>query len=212
METEKRKKVAFSFVFPVERCLFSPRIFLRRFSRSHAEEYLELVEKNRFWLLPWMPESSKPPLLADIQRSIEFEHQESKRSQRLDMGIFRRSDGAILGRISLHSVHWGVSFSAGLGYWIDLENSGMGLMTEAVSTILAACFEDANFHRVWAGVQPLNQASRKVLEKLGFVREGLHRKELFINGKWQDQYCFSLLDEEYRQLVGTWRKKGWLEL
>ncbi len=185
-------------------------MFLRRLDRSQAEAYRRLLERNRLWLQPWMPEVPYPLTLADLQKIIECEHQELKRAQRVDLGIFRSLDEALIGRVALHSIQWGVSFSAGLGYWIDADLAGAGLMTEAVARLVAVAFEEMRLHRLWAGVQPPNRPSQRVLEKLGFVREGLHRQELFINGRWQDQYFYTFLEAEFRARRAQWVVKGWV--
>lgn len=198
-------------MFPIERCLHAPRVYLRRLSKAHAAPFRDLLEKNRLWILPWMPEPPASLTLAEATRIIECEHQEAKRSQRLDLGIFRREGEDLIGRISLHAVQWGVSFSAGLGYWIDLDQAGRGFMTEAVATLVAGCFEELDFHRLWAGVQPANLPSQKVLGKLGFLREGTHRQELYINGRWRDQYYFTLLDSEFRDKASSWAVNRWLD-
>lgn len=157
-----------------------------------------------------MPEIPDPLTLQDIRRIIDCEHHEVNRSQRVDLGIFRATDAALIGRVALHSIQWGVSFSGGLGYWVDADLAGRGYMTEAVARMVCAVFEEAGLHRVWAGVQPANQPSQRVLEKLGFVREGLHRQELFINGHWQDQFFFTLLENEFQRVRKFWGGKGWL--
>lgn len=197
-------------IFPMGRMLRGPRVFLRRLDRGQAEAYRRLLERNRLWLQPWMPEIPHPLTVADLRKIIAGEHQELKRAQRVDLGVFRTQDGQLIGKVALHSIQWGVSFSAGLGYWIDADLAGAGLMTEAVARLVAVAFEEIGLHRLWAGVQPANRPSQRVLEKLGFVREGLHRQELFINGRWQDQYFFTLLETEFRARRAQWVVKGWL--
>jgi ribosomal-protein-alanine N-acetyltransferase len=59
-------------------------------------------------------------------------------------------------------------------------------MTEALKLALEIGFKDLKFHRITAGVNPTNVASLKVLEKVGFVREGYARKNLRVGGEWCD--------------------------
>ncbi|NLI77039.1 MAG: GNAT family N-acetyltransferase [Candidatus Riflebacteria bacterium] len=210
MDRRQPGKAGLAAVFPIDRVLHGPRILLRRLTRGDAPAYLDLLEKNRLWVHPWMPEIPHPLSLQDLRKIIDCEHHEVNRSQRVDLGIFRATDASLIGRIALHSIQWGVSFSGGLGYWVAADQAGRGYMTEAVARLVCAVFEEAVLHRVWAGVQPANQPSQRVLEKLGFVREGLHRQELFINGLWQDQFFYTLLENEFQRARKFWAVKGWL--
>lgn len=72
-----------------------------------------------------------------------------------------------------------------------------GYATEATKHILKFCFEDLGLHRVEAGCSKENAASGKVLEKSGFLLEGLKRKILPIRGEWHDGYFFAILEEDY---------------
>jgi ribosomal-protein-alanine N-acetyltransferase len=84
-----------------------------------------------------------------------------------------------------------------LGYQIGEEFNGKGYMTEALKLALDIGFNELKFHRITAQVNPANPASIRVLEKVGFVREGYARKSLKVGGEWCDHVCFALLEEEY---------------
>jgi ribosomal-protein-alanine N-acetyltransferase len=60
-------------------------------------------------------------------------------------------------------------------------------------------FEHLKLHRVAAGVMPRNHASKRVLEKLGFQKEGLLRENVCINGVWEDHLQYSILQKEWLQ-------------
>lgn len=74
---------------------------------------------------------------------------------------------------------------------------GHGLVTEAARALVSVGFEDLALHRVWASCIPANPASARVLEKLGFRREGYLRQNLRIHGVWQDSYLYAVLDVEW---------------
>jgi len=65
-------------------------------------------------------------------------------------------------------------------------------------------------HRVVLRVAVGNRPSERVAEKLGFVREGLLRKEVLVAGTWLDHSLWSLLDEEYHRQRQTYAERGWL--
>jgi ribosomal-protein-alanine N-acetyltransferase len=74
---------------------------------------------------------------------------------------------------------------------------GRGLVTEAAGALVSVGFDDLRLHRVWASCLPANPASARVLEKLGFRREGYLRQNLRIHGVWQDSYLYAVLDAEW---------------
>jgi [ribosomal protein S5]-alanine N-acetyltransferase len=85
--------------------------------------------------------------------------------------------------------------------WYKLHKDfwGNGYATEAVIRILEFCFTDLNLHRIEAGCAVGNLGSIRVLEKAGMIREGHTRKKLPIRGEWVDNYCYAILEEDFRQ-------------
>ena len=69
-------------------------------------------------------------------------------------------------------------------------------MTESLSLILRYAFDELRLHRVEAACLLSNEASRKLLLKVGFTEEGKARQFLYINGKWQDHRTFGILSSD----------------
>ena len=162
-----------------------------------------------------MAEALVPPLLdglqtEDAEEAIRLGHAEARAWTRLDTGIFRIGDEALIGKISLHNIMWGILRSAGFGFYVGEAFAGNGYMREALAMLSAFAFRECRLHRLWAGVQLTNLPSQKVFDALGFTREGIHRREIFIEGKWRDQYHYSLLAEDFRRLAPMWARSGWL--
>ena len=76
-------------------------------------------------------------------------------------------------------------------YW------GNGYATEALETVLTYGFVDLDLHRISTGVATENEASIKLLERVGMVKEGKHRKILPIRGEWWDNYHYAILEEDF---------------
>lgn len=76
-------------------------------------------------------------------------------------------------------------------YW------NQGYVTEAARALVDYGFRTLKLHRVWASCLPENPASARVLEKLGFRREGYHRMNLRIHGTWRDSYTYARLAIEW---------------
>ena len=84
-----------------------------------------------------------------------------------------------------------------IGYRLfDPRNHGRGIMTEAVSLTVAYLFASMRIERVQAAVIVGNTASRRVLEKAGFQKEGVLRSVVYVHGETADMELFSILREE----------------
>lgn len=103
-------------------------------------------------------------------------------------------DGPILGQVSLRNIIRGAFQACHLGYSLDRNAVGKGLMTEALTTVIAYAFNDMRLHRIMANYIPTNERSGRLLRRLGFVVEGYARDYLFIAGKWQDHILTSLVN------------------
>lgn len=72
-----------------------------------------------------------------------------------------------------------------------------GYATEALSHFVNRCFQTHKLHRIEAGCAVANHASKKVLEKCGFIVEGIQRKNLPLQSGWSDNYEFGMLEDEW---------------
>lgn len=87
----------------------------------------------------------------------------------------------------------------GIGYWIAAEYQNEGFGKTAVSFIIDELYRTYPHPAVYARTLPTNEASRGLLESLGFSEEGRLRKESFWNGEYRDTIVYSLLREEWNQ-------------
>jgi ribosomal-protein-alanine N-acetyltransferase len=110
--------------------------------------------------------------------------------------IFRQADHELLGGITLSNVARGMTQTATLGYWMGERYANQGYMTKSVRAIAPFAFGALNLHRLEAACLPHNSPSIRLLEKVGFRREGLARGLVCINGRWQDHIVFALLTDD----------------
>ena len=103
----------------------------------------------------------------------------------------------LVGGVTLSNIRRRAAQFVNLGYWMGQQFAGQGLMSEAVNTTLPFVFDTLDLHRMHAAFLPGNTASRRVLEKNGFVEEGFAEKYLQINGRWEDHVLFGLTKERY---------------
>ena len=103
----------------------------------------------------------------------------------VNFAIVHRSDGCLLGSISLRGVHK-TFHHAELGYWIAVPYWGKGYASEAGRAVLNYGFTDMSLHRIYAHYLARNPASGRVMEKIGMRREGLLRQHVVKWGKYED--------------------------
>lgn len=88
-----------------------------------------------------------------------------------------------------------------IGFELSKEYWGQGIGSEAIMAIIHYAFEQMNIQRIQALIEPLNIASQKMVEKAGFLQEGLLRKYEYTCGKFDDLYMYGLLKEDYKLVV-----------
>lgn len=161
--------------------------------------WAELRALSRGHLTPWEPQWARDELTRTAyRRRLRHYYRESREDLGYAFFLFRAGDDALLGGITLSNVRRGVSLAASIGYWLGEPYVRCGHMTAAVRAVLPYAFDDLRLHRVEAACLPSNAASIRVLEKSGFVREGLARRYLKIDGEWQDHLLFAKLSEDDR--------------
>lgn len=84
-----------------------------------------------------------------------------------------------------------------LAYWITPDEWGNGYATAASELLVEYAFTELGLHRLEASAFASNDASRRVLEKLGFTEEGAARKAARVDGEWVDKVQFGLLESEW---------------
>lgn len=91
-----------------------------------------------------------------------------------------------------------LNLSARLGYRLAPSHRGRGIASKAVGAVVAYGFETLELNRIEAGVNVANERSIRVLEKLGFQREGLLRQTRLARGAYYDSYMYSRLRSDVR--------------
>ncbi|MFF5227463.1 GNAT family N-acetyltransferase [Dactylosporangium sp. NPDC000521] len=83
--------------------------------------------------------------------------------------------------------------AAKLGYALQADAWHHGYATDAVSTVMSFAFNSLLLHRVTAAIGPDNESSMRLVERLGFTREGVLRDHVYTNGNWRDSILYSAL-------------------
>ncbi|MCR6110538.1 GNAT family N-acetyltransferase [Bacillus sp. A301a_S52] len=111
-------------------------------------------------------------------------------------GITLKEKGIIIGSCGFHNIVLQHS-RAEIGFELSKEMWGKGIAHEAVEAIINYGFNQMDFQRIEALIEPPNLSSQRLVEKLGFMREGLLRNYEFTCGKFYDLYMYSLLKQDF---------------
>lgn len=180
-----------------EPVLQSGRVMMRLPVLSDYAEWVQLRSVSRSFLEPWEPTWPRDDLTRPAFRQrVRRYNRDMRDDYAYAFFIFCQQSGQLVGGLTLSNVRRGVAQSASVGYWVGLPFAGKGYLTEALTTAVGFAFESLRLHRVEAACLPHNEASRRLLLKVGFSEEGYARQYLKINGRWQDHLLFALLDTD----------------
>lgn len=170
-------------------------VYLRAPQMSDYSEWTTLREASRAFLVPWEPTWPSDDLSRSAFRRRLRRYAEDQRADTsYAFFLFRKADDALVGGLTLANIRRGVAQAGSLGYWIGEPFARRGLMTGALHGLVPFAFGSLRLHRLEAACIPSNAASIRLLERMGFVREGYAREYLCINGLWQDHLLFARLN------------------
>ena len=178
-----------------------------RIVRTRDAKMLEsLILGNRSWLRPWEATHPEAPNSFDIRASVRGLLRALDRSEGIPFVI--EYQGRVVGQLNVANILYGSVSSAVLGYWITPDVAGKGITPTAVALVTDHLFRNVGLHRVEIAIRPENEASLRVVEKLGFRYEGLKQRYIHINGAWRDHYLFALTSDEIEDgVLGRWLSK-----
>ena len=112
--------------------------------------------------------------------------------------VVQKKDGTRIGIIAVeqHSDYGGF---LEIGFHIVPNERGKGYCSEAVRIMVDYLFLSKSMVRLQARTDTRNLSSQRVLEKIGFKKEGLIRKAAFIRGDWRDLFIYSILRDEWKE-------------
>ncbi len=168
-------------------CLRTQRLLCRLPEPGDAAAMLRYRHDNRAHLEPWEPRrASDYYSLRHCLRVIADGRNVARLGTGFPFLIVAADDGELVGSFTLANVMRGPFQACMLGYGIGHARQGQGLMFEALEAGLEWVFGELRLHRVMANYLPRNRRSARLLERLGFEREGYARSYLQIAGVWED--------------------------
>ncbi|MCP2330208.1 GNAT family N-acetyltransferase [Actinoalloteichus caeruleus] len=176
--------------------LVSPRLVLRRFQPGDAAALAAYrsdpaIARYQAWETPLTVERAAETI-------ARYRHDAPDRPGWFPYAI--SLDGALIGDLGVNLHENGMQ--ADLGFTLAAPHHGRGYATEAVGRMLEHLFVDRCLHRVSAECDPRNDASARLLDRLGFEREGLRRANTRVRDEWADDLLFGLLAADYHRRAG----------
>ena len=172
-------------------------VALRLPSMGDYEQWSAVRSASRAFLAPWEPIWPEDDLTRlAFRRRLRRYTQEMREDSAYTFFIFRQSGQELVGGLTLSNVRRGVAMTCALGYWMGEAYAGQGLMSASLRVLMPHIFSKMGLRRVEAACMPNNAASIRLLEKVGFLREGYARKYLCIAGTWQDHVLYARLIED----------------
>ncbi len=193
--------------------LVTERLFVQVPPVQAARRVAEYCRRNRDHLAQWEPPRSDEYYGTHFwERQIAASRAEYEQGNSIRSVLIRRDPrgkdggrfGDVIGVINLSQIVRG-GFQAGIiGYSLDGEQQNQGLRGEGLAAVIEFAFIELGLHRIMANFRPENERSARVLERLGFEREGYAKEYLYIDGAWRDHVLTSLI----RPTGGMGRRQG----
>lgn len=176
--------------------LHSARLRLREVRNEDAPALFGIhsdPEVMRYWSYPaWTELAQAEQKIADILR-------QRREEQILVWAIADARSDQLIGTSAVFALDR-TQGRAEIGYSLHRDAQGKGLASEALRLILRHLFDELQLRRVEADADPRNTASCRLLERLGFIREGLLRERWHVNGETCDTTFYGLLRRDFKAI------------
>jgi ribosomal-protein-alanine N-acetyltransferase len=176
--------------------LESERLKMVSLDSSDAEQFFDFLLRNKEYFRRWGPEYEKDYFSVWYHKAwLESMERGTTEGRQIMFGTYLKTNpNRIIATVSFSNIIKEIFQSCYLGYRVDENETKKGIASEAITRAAEYMFSEVKIHRIEANIMPSNAASIRVMEKLGFVNEGLSKKYLKINGKWEDHFHYVLLN------------------
>ncbi len=171
-------------------------VTVRPLSYGDAAAWRDARRRNVAWLRPW--DATVPPGAAarpaSFRALVRRLHRQARADATYPFAI--EVDGRFAGQVTVNNIVRGSAQFASVGYWLDQQYAGRGVMPRAVALVIDHCFATAGLHRIEVAIRPENSNSLRVVEKLELREVGYAPKFLHIDGEWRDHRIYAVTAEE----------------
>lgn len=183
-------------VFPME-AIETGRLLLRRMEMSDAKDLFDYSRDPQVALhVLWDAQKN----ISESRAYIKCMLRKYRAGDPASWCIVRRDQGRVVGTIG-YMWFQPENNAAEVGYSLARDCWNQGFMTEALQAVLRYSFEEMGINRIEAQHEVGNPASGAVMRKCGMAHEGTLRSRLYNKGRYVDVELYSILRQEYLQLV-----------
>lgn len=161
---------------------------------SDAQPISEFYIKNSDCLRKWEPLREDDYHSAESWRERLKAREKEQVEGRSAYFTSYNSSGDITAICNLTNIVKGPFQACNIGYAVSESYQGKGVMSELCNHAVNFAFSELNLNRIMANYMPTNSRSEALLMRLGFIKEGVAKKYLKINGQWEDHVLTSLLN------------------
>lgn len=183
-------------VNPKDINLETDRLVLIPISEDDAEDIYQNVKEYDIarWLINLPHPYPKDGAIKFIREAKEL----MKKGNSYELAIRLKSNGELIGVMTLCKVDK-KNKNSELGYWIAKKYWNIGLATEVGFKVLEFGFNVLKLERIFAKCVPENEASKKVMEKIGMEYEGTMHHEILKENKYLDMSYYGIIKEEWER-------------
>ena len=180
--------------------LETERLVLMMPQAGHAELAPPFLERNRAYFAPWDPPAPENGFTVTYwAEQIAIINKTFADGSAVRFWLWAKEEPTrMIGTIGFSQITRGPFCACVMGYKLDQQFAGKGMMQEALQTAIRYLFVEQKLHRIAANYRPENMRSGKLLAKLGFTIEGFAKNYLFIDGDWRDHVLTSLTNDIFR--------------
>jgi RimJ/RimL family protein N-acetyltransferase len=178
--------------------IVTERMVVRCYDPADAPLLKDAVDSSIDHLVPWMPWAlEEPQTLEEKTELLRSFRGQFDLGQNYVYGLFSRDESAQVGGSGFHLRVGDDAFE--IGYWIRASEDGKGLATEATAALTRVGFEVCEIDRIEIHVEPANEKSARIPQKLGYVEEARLRRRLYAapGGEPRDTVIFSMFRSDY---------------
>lgn len=180
-------------LFPIE----TRRLLIRPYEEKDLEDILNFSSTTDFWLartLNWQPTNE------GIKKYWETRRLKEPLSDvdQLDLLVEWKEKKQVIGNTNIKVSTEGDNKQGSIAWLLGNKFQGQGFASEAVKALVTFGFDHLNLHRISARTSRDNIRSWLLMERIGMRREAHFKQSSLVNGEWQDEFIYAVLDGEWR--------------
>jgi ribosomal-protein-serine acetyltransferase len=177
------------------RIQIEPNLHIELLHTIHAKELYALIDVNRDHLREWMPWVDSTKSVGNVNDFIKTTMKQYADDLGFQVGIFYQNE---IAGVSGFKPLSNINRSGELGYWLNKEFEGQGIMTKVNEKIIEIGFRNLDLNKITIQCAEENNKSRAVAERLGFKSDGILRQNEWLYDHFVNHVVYSLLKSEYK--------------